>query len=179
MCDPVTYAVMSVASAAVTYEQQRKHSKAMKQRNNAIHAAAVRAYDRDMQYLAERREQELDIYAQKEFDLKQDAKKKKATQIVSSGESGVAGFSVQDVINEIDFQEGSVMTRNLITEKNKMASLAADETKLYANMESRINNLTPVANPSFLGTALEVGMDLGSTIDFGKTPGSPSSWQFR
>ena len=164
MCDPVTAAVMMVGSAAVQYQQQNEMAKAQEKRNNAIAANAQIAYETDLDIIARRREEELDKYGQTQFDVKEDAKKKRATAIASN--TSISGFSVQDVIDEVSFQEGVVTVRNQKTEKNIMAKLLDDEKLSESKMIARINNITPVVRPSFLGTALEVGSGLTTSFEF-------------
>lgn len=168
MCEPTTIAIMTVGSALVSYEGQRQMAKQQKNMNARNYAAAVATHDRDQARLDRRQEEELVAYSQANFDVALDAKKARATEVVSQGESGISvgSISALDLVNDIDMQASSVLVRNEITQKNKLAALNDDRDKVYANMESRINNLPIVQNPSFLGTALEVGANLGTNFKY-------------
>ena len=168
MCEPTTIAIMTIGSALASYEGQRKLAKQQDNMNARNYNAAVKTHDADQARLDRRQEEELVAYSQAQFDVALDAKKAKATEIVSQGESGVSvgSISALDLVNDIEMQASGVIVRNEITQKNKLAALNDDRDKVYANMESRINNLPIVQQPNFLGTALEVGADLGTTFEF-------------
>tara|TARA_R110002153_G_scaffold168286_2_gene321026 strand:+ start:3325 stop:3867 length:543 start_codon:yes stop_codon:yes gene_type:complete len=178
MCDPTTMVIMTIASSAMTYMQAQQAADAQTSQNAAIAKNAEEAYDQDMDILQRRGEEEKRASVQADQDVIRDARKKEATQIVGAGESGVSGLSVDSVLSEIAFQEGTVTSRNLGQTKNVLHRLHDDKTKAYSTMVARHNALSPVAQPSFLGTALEVGTSLNSTIDFGGSFDN-SNWKFR
>ena len=175
MCDVTTMIIMTIASSAMTYMQAQQAADAQTSQNAAIAKNAQEAYNQDMDILQRRGEEEKIASVQADQDVIRDARKKEATQIVGAGESGVSGLSVDSVLSEIAFQEGTVTSRNLGQTKNVLHKLHDDKTKAYTTMVSRYNSLKPVAQPSFLGTALEVGAGLNSTMDFNGSF-NPNSW---
>lgn len=166
MCDPTTMVVMQIASGVMTYMAADQQAKQQSKRNAAIAAEADRAYKEEVKMIDRRMEEEKVASIQAEQDIMADARKKKATAIASAGESGVAGISIDSILQEVDYQEGTVVSRNLTTTKNTLAKLTDDKTQAYSRMASRYNSLSPVTQPSFLGTALEVGTGLSRDIKF-------------
>ena len=166
MCDPTTMVIMQVASGFVTYQQMQQQANAEERRNARIAANAEKAYDEQILRIARREEEEKIASVQAEQDIFQDARKKKATAIAASSESGVSGISTDAILEEVAYQEGTVVARNVTSTKNTMAALADDRTKAYTNMEARFAGLSPVAQPSFLGTALEVGTGLATNLKY-------------
>jgi len=179
MCEPTTmYVAMQVVSGYMTYETMRQQAKNEDRRNQAIAANAQKAYDDQILRIARREEEEKVAATQAEQDVFQDARKKKATAIASTSESGIGGISADALFEEIAYQEGTVLSRNLTSTKNTMAALSDDRTKAYTNMEARFAGLSNVVQPGFLGTALEVGSTLNRNVDFGGTTDT-SKWKFR
>ena len=178
MCEPTTMVMMQVASGMMTYMAAQDAADAQTKQNQAYANDAQASHEREMKMLDRRMEEEKTASVQAEQDVIADAREKKATAIASAGESGVSGISVEALLNEVDYQEGTILTRNLGSTKNKLASLTDDKEKSYATMVSRFNSLKPVTQPSFLGTALEVGAGLSQTVDFKGTTDN-SKWELR
>lgn len=166
MCDPTTMVVMQIASGVMTYMAADQQAKEQTRRNNAIAKEADRAYKEEVKMIDRRMEEEKTAAVQAEQDVMADARKKKATAIASAGESGVAGISIDSILHEVDYQEGTVLSRNLTSTKNTMTRLNDDKTQAYSKMASRYNSLSSVVQPSFLGTALEVGTGLATDLKF-------------
>ena len=179
MCpiNPATIQIaLSVGTAVMGYMGAKQQADAQTEQNYRMANDAQASYDRQMEMIADREDEERVATSQAEQDIFYDARNKKATEIASSGESGVTGLSIDSILGEIDFQEGSTKTRNLTATKNTFAALKDDKTKAYTNMVSRFNALPVVNTPSFLGTALEVGSSLNRQIDFS---GDAENWKIR
>tara|TARA_R110001592_G_scaffold346780_3_gene639586 strand:+ start:4652 stop:5185 length:534 start_codon:yes stop_codon:yes gene_type:complete len=166
MCDPTVMIAMQIAGAAMSYMAADQQAKEQTRRNNAIATEADRSYKEQVKMIDRRMDEEKLASVQAEQDVMVDARNKKATAIASAGESGVAGISIDSILHEVDYQEGTVLNRNLTSTKNTIAKLNDDKTQAYSQMAGRYNSLSSVQQPSFLGTALEVGSSLSTELKF-------------
>lgn len=94
--------------------------------------------------------------------------RKTATARTASGESGVAGVSTAALLRDLGFQEGTVTNRNNTQLRNTVFALEDDKTRAYSNMVNRFNNMSYIAQPSFLGTAMEVGQNYATEANIAK-----------
>jgi len=88
----------------------------------------------------------------------------RATARTASGEAGVAGLSVEALLNDFTTQEGRY--RYGVRRNNELVTdqLTAEMEGARAQAQGRINsilslNLEPVSRPKYLGAALRIGGD--------------------
>ena len=177
MCDPVTATVMSVASAGVQYKGQQAAAKAQR-----IQQARASEMERK-RYLAEvgsmrlQQRQEEVVKAQKIQDIRKRAMEARATAKVSAGESGVAGLSIDALINDFTRQEAqstfSLDQQSTLTNQARDRHLEAAGLGFTNNM-LRINK--PIQEADLFGSLIQgasTGMNLAST---GKDMGFTMPW---
>lgn len=155
MCDPVQIA-LAAAQTFMSQQEQKAQARAIQAQQLRAHQAAEAAYTEDVKIIERRKKEEIRAAAQAQEDVYRDALQKTATARVAAGEAGVAGLSVDSLLRDISFQEGTVQTRNVGALRNTVGALEDDKTRAYANMSNRMNSLSPVAQPNFLGTSLQV-----------------------
>ena len=167
MCDPVQIAMFAV-STYMDDQEQKQLARQQEAANARARTAADAAFASDKEIIDRRREEEKDAAAQASVDVYRDAMEKKATANASAGESAVSGITVEAVLNQIAFQEGTVQTRNDGTYNNTINALEDDRTKSYNNLVSRYNNQGYVTQPNFLGTALKASQPYQTEANFAK-----------
>ncbi len=89
-------------------------------------------------------------YVQEQVDSKIAAMELKSSANVASGESGVTGQSVEDVVNDVERQRGQIDLRNKITYKNNIESIRNTHTQNIHKMISAINGIPAVPTPDYL-----------------------------
>jgi len=92
MCDPVTMAVVSVASTAASYAGQRQQAKQQRRyQNQAMEAERQRAIQ-EQQSIRMRQAQEQEATNRELGDVAMKAREARARANTSAGEAGVAGM---------------------------------------------------------------------------------------
>jgi len=155
MCDPVQIA-LAAAQTFMSQQEQKAQANALAAQQARQAEAAEAAYNQDVKIIERRKQEEIRAAAQAQEDVYRDALQKTATARVAAGEAGVAGLSVDSLLRDISFQEGTVQTRNVGTLRNTVGALEDDKTRAYSNMVSRFNSMSPIAQPNFIGTSLQV-----------------------
>ena len=107
--------------------------------------------------LSIREEQERSAASDRIMTSNIEAAKAKAKMIVSAGESGVAGGSIAQLLNDVERtrlnNEGTI-NRNM---KAIAQQGAVDREGLLTQAEGRINSVSQGSKPSLLATGLQIG----------------------
>ena len=158
MCDPMTI-MTAMTSIAAAGEQQQQAQR------NEENANASYLNDARQLNLRQRQEQEAESQRGMEADIQTMRDVSKAR--TASGESGVAGLSVDALMADI-------LRQNLFDDTKADSNLSATEAQIAAqkegaksNRQSRINS---VPYPSFAATALQIGGGMAEGGYFDKTP---------
>jgi len=156
MCDPVTIGIgMAVASAGtqIIGQQQQAKTQAKVQKNAS--AAERERYLREVSSMRTQQGQEQVAAAQRIQASTKKAREARSTARVSAGEAGVAGLSVDALINDLTREEADYRFAN--TQQTQMNNVNRDlqlgDAGLgFTNNLLRINK--PIEQPDYLGTAL-------------------------
>lgn len=156
MCDPVTIGVtLGIAQAGTSIIGQRQQARAQEkvQRNATI--AEQQRYLSEMSASRLRERQEKVAAAQRIQQSTTAARKARATARVSAGESGVAGLSVDALINDMTRKEAeysfSVQQQMQFASINRTLAFEDGFNRSRMNL-LRINK--PIAQPNYLGALL-------------------------
>lgn len=164
MCNPalIVGVALSAATSVVEYQGQVQAANAQNEayRDNAKNAnqAAVNQYA-DTQV---RIQQEQEAAAEKKVETAREARAARATALVTAGEAGVSGLSVQGLLQEFSGREGSFnasVDRNLHLSEMQLKNQLKG---IHAQTKDRINSVQRATPPSFLSAGLRIagaGMD--------------------
>jgi precorrin-3B methylase len=168
--------VLAVASAGAQIHGQRQQAKAQEKVQKNASIAERQRYLSQVSSMRMQQAQEQVGMAQRIQASTKKAREARATARVSAGEAGVAGLSVDALINSLTQQEAqysfSETQNQQMTNVNRELQLR-DAGIGFTNNMLRINK--PIAQPDYLGAVLsgaQTGMSMASAgKDFGmKTP---------
>ena len=157
MCDPATMAVISVASTAVSFAGQRQQARQQARYQAQAQAAERQRFLQEQTSLRMRQAQEQEAVGR---ELEQVSKKSQAALArarVSAGEAGVAGASVQALMDDYMRQEAGY--RSALLRQQELGGVATGmglEQAGFATMQRQIGINQPINKPSFLEGALGV-----------------------
>ena len=156
MCDPVTAAVvMGVSQAGLTIHGQRQAAKTQEKVQANASKAERQRYLHEVSSMRIQQGQEQVAAAQRLQESTKKAREARATARVSAGEAGVAGLSVDALINDLTRKEAEY---NFNTQKQLQMSdvnrtMQLEQAGLgFTNNMLRINK--PIEQPNYLGAAL-------------------------
>lgn len=169
MCDPVTIAAtMAVAQAGTTVIGQQQQAKTQAEAQRRASAAERQRYLHEVSSMRMQQQQEQVQAAQKLSESARKAMEARATARVSAGESGVAGLSVDALINDLTRKEAeysfNVQEQGRMSDVNRQLQLR-DAGLGFTNNMLRINK--PIEQPDYLGAALggaQTGLSTYSAI---------------
>lgn len=159
MCEPATIAMMALSAAGGVMQQQAAVSAAKAQ--NAQYEAnaknAQKAMLQDAEQLNQRQAQEAEAAAQEKFRLEQEALKATGKAATSAGEAGVAGASVQRLMDS--FERDKLTNQGTINRNLEMTTrqIATQRDSLMTTYESRKNSVQKGSAPSAGLAALQIG----------------------
>lgn len=159
MCDLATAAaVIGVASGGAQYLGQRQQAKQQaRYQAQAAKAERERAIQ-EQRSIRMRQAQEQEATNRELADVALKSREALATATVSAGESGVAGLSVDALLDDYTRQEASY--RMGIGRQQEMKDLQTGLALTDAGFRSRSNLINinrPINRPSFLTAALDAG----------------------
>ena len=161
MCDPVSIGFM-VASTAVSVHAQQQQAKAQdsfnRHRQQLGTSRALANFANQTRQARQRQVQEREAAASEINEVYREARKRVATAQVAGAEAGVAGGSLQALINDFHRQQlefGTNVNRNLeFRENNIEDQLESVRLGTQANIENL--QFMPAQRPSYLGAALRI-----------------------
>ena len=163
MCEPITIAsiAMSAASASMQIQGQRQQAKIQRRVQENASKVERQRYLNEVSSLRTQQAQEQVAAAQKLQANKTRAREARATARVSAGEAGVAGLSVDALMNDLTRKEAmynnSVNTQVQMLDVRRELSLR-DAGLGFTNNMLRINR--PIAEVDYAG-ALVSGTQTG------------------
>jgi hypothetical protein len=176
MCDPVTLAAASLAvgtaSAAASYVGQSQAADAQDKMNKEAAANAVTAANQNYQYTQQRMAQETAAASTEKLNSNLASAEARATAATSAGESGVQGYSINQLIGSYYSKQGRY-TDALDTNYQMSRQGLTDSMDQTSNRtKSAINSLPNPQRPSFLDAAIRVaGSGLNAATDYYKMTG--------
>tara|TARA_R110002153_G_C13328494_1_gene497667 strand:- start:5836 stop:6384 length:549 start_codon:yes stop_codon:yes gene_type:complete len=149
--DPMT--AITVAQGIQGFLNERKEAQAQQAFYNANRQRAVQARDLKIQSLNERLIQEGEAIAAKKMQLSIEALKRQEAVVVTAGEAGVTGSSVDALYNDFVAQRlrgDDTLTQNANAIERQ---IALERRGANAEAENRINSVRQGQQPSFLAHA--------------------------
>jgi hypothetical protein len=150
MCEPVTIGLLSAglgaAQAVGSYADQRQEANNQNQMYAKNVANAQAAFSSEQNTLQQKEVQTQEAYAQKSFEMAQEAQRVHAT--AENNSAGQAGLSVESLLMDIDRQEAdrqAANSQNLVWEA--MDSIA-ERNASGATYVNRVNNVPKGQAPS-------------------------------
>jgi len=168
MCPPIIAAGLGIASmgAQVMGQRQMAKTQAKVQKNASI--AERQRYLQEVSSMRVQQGQEQVAAAQRVNESARKAREARATARVSAGEAGVAGLSVDALINDLTKQEAefNFATQQQLQMNDVGRSMQLENAGLsFTNNMLRINK--PIEQPNYLGAALsgaQTGLSTYSTL---------------
>ena len=157
MCDPVTIGVtMGLAQAGLSIHGQQQQAKTQERVQKNATLAEQQRHLQEMSASRLRERQEKVAAAQGIQQSTKKAREARSTARVSAGESGVAGLSVDALINDLTRQEAEYSFS--VQQQQQFNQVNRDLAFQDGAMQSRMNLLSinkPIAQPNYLGSLLE------------------------
>lgn len=167
MCDPVSVAIgaglaVEIGSKVVQHNAARDQAKNIR---GATAEAADRNEHQQISRLTTRETQEQDAAGQSILAADRQARMADAEARVQAGEAGVAGASVDALLEDIQNRTSAfkVATNQNLT--NNIDQLEAEKTGVRINTKNQ-KTMAAVNNPNPSGLALGLGI-AGSVLDYG------------
>ena len=182
MCDPISIAAItaSVGSSIAGYAGQRQQAKAQAAYQAQSAAAERQRALQEQSSIRMRQAQEQEATARELEQVSRKSQEALARARVSAGEAGVAGASVQALMDDYTRQEAGYRAATL--RQQEMSALGTQlglEQAGLASQQRLISINQPISKPSFLTAGLEAvsgglsgyrtGLDIGSRMKTPKT----------
>lgn len=156
MCDPVSLAVLTVASTAASVSAQQQAADAQAETNQRQYDNTMRAYRENVNQTNLMQQQEREASLQKVEDNNMKARAAASTATVASGESGVSGLSVDALMSDISFDQNRFNSSVQTNFDRAQGAISNQRENVYANAASSINGLQTPAAPDYLGAGLKI-----------------------
>lgn len=160
MCNALA---LSIASTVAGVYGQQQQAKAQNAYNEQQAKNTMEAYRANIAQTNLMQSQEHAAATQKINENNRAAEAAKATALVSAGESGISGLSVDTLL--ADLAGGQARYNESVNQNYQNASMAIDNqrTNAQVNAASQINSLKTPQSPDYLGAALRIGQ---ATYDY-------------
>ena len=157
MCNATAMFALQVASTLAGVEGQRQQAKAQSAYNDQQAKNAMEAYRANLAQTNLMQSQEHAAATQKVNENNRAAEAAKAKALVSAGESGISGLSVDALLADLSGDQARY--NESVNQNYENASMALDNqrTNAQVNAASQINKLETPKSPDYLGAALKIG----------------------
>ena len=157
MCNATAMLVLNVASTVAGVYGQQQQAKAQKAYNDQQAKNTMEAYKANLEQTNLMQSQEHAAATQKVNENNRAAEAAKATALVSAGESGISGLSVDALLANLSGEQARY--NESVNQNYENASMAIDNqrTNAQVNAASQINSLKTPQSPDYLGAALRIG----------------------
>jgi hypothetical protein len=162
---------LAVASGVANAVGQAEAASAQEEANKASQGLIVRNQALQIQSLQNQEDEDVKKATEAQFDQQREENAAIAKARVSAGESGVAGLSVDALLNDLNFQgnENSFDIAENLDFKKRQRQLEVDGIGITS--ESQINQLPAVQSPDYLGIALNTGAQAFGAYQSGNISG--------
>ena len=163
MCNATAMMVLNVAATVAGVYGQQQQAKAQKDYNDQQAKNTMEAYKANLEQTNLMQSQEHAAATQKVNENNRAAEAAKATALVSAGESGISGLSVDALLANLSGEQARY--NESVNQNYQNASMAIDNqrTNAQVNAASQINSLKTPQAPDYLGAALRIG---GAIYDY-------------
>lgn len=158
MCEPTTaLLVLTAASTAAGVYGQQQQVKAQNASNDQQAKNTMEAYRANLAQTNLMQSQEQAAASQKINENNRAAEAAKAKALVSAGESGISGLSVDALLADLSGEQARY--NESVNQNYENASMAIDNQRknVQINAASQINQLKTPQAPDYLGAALRIG----------------------
>lgn len=157
MCNPLA---LSIASTVAGVYGQQQQVKAQNAYNEQQAKNAMEAYRANLAQTNLMQSQEHAAASQKVNENNRAAEAAKAKALVSAGESGLSGLSVDALLADLSGEQARY--NDSVNQNYENASMAIDNQRknAHTNAASQINQLKTPQSPDYLGAALRIGQDV-------------------
>ncbi|WP_299316649.1 hypothetical protein [uncultured Halomonas sp.] len=158
MCEPTTaLLVLTAASTAAGLYGQQQQAKAQNAYNDQQAKNTMEAYRANLAQTNLMQSQEQAAASQKINENNRAAEAAKAKALVSAGESGISGLSVDALLADLSGEQSRY--NESVNQNYENASMAIDNQRknVQINAASQINQLKTPQSPDYLGAALRIG----------------------
>ena len=168
MCPPIIAVGLGIAQMGAQISGQRQMAKTQAKVQANASAAERQRYLQEVSSMRVQQGQEQVAAAQRINESAKKAREARATARVSAGEAGVAGLSVDALINDLTREEAeySFATQQQLQMNDVGRSMQLQNAGLgFTNNMLRINK--PIEKPDYLGAAIsgaQTGMSTYSTL---------------
>jgi len=168
MCPPIIAAGLGIASMGAQIHGQKQQAKTQAKVQANASAAERQRYLQEVSSMRVQQGQEEVAAAQRVNASARKAREARATARVSAGEAGVAGLSVDALINDLTREEAeyNFATQQQLQMNDVGRSMQLENAGLgFTNNMLRINK--PIEKPDYLGAAIsgaQTGMSTYSTL---------------
>jgi hypothetical protein len=150
MCEPVTIAAVAISVVSTAY---------------GVYATEKNADRQEKALRAAQAQEEEEIYDQKSVEAQERSKRARAERArlrAASAESGAVGLSIDEVLNDVDFQAGI-----------DIANMTTNQTNTVNSSRQRLNtNLNRIEQPDYIAAGLQIGQTItGGYQQAGKAGG--------
>lgn len=154
MCNPLA---LSVASTVVGVYGQQQQVKAQNAYNDQQAKNAMEAYRANIAQTNLMQSQEHAAATQKVNENNRAAEAAQAKALVSAGESGISGLSVDALLANLSGEQARY--NDSVNQNYESASMAIGNQRKNAqiNASSQINQLKTPQSPDYLGASLRIG----------------------
>lgn len=168
MCDPVSLTIATVASAGMSYIGQQQAAKAQEKANRQSAALMMQNQALQIRALQNAEDEDRERTNEDIMDNQKAADAARATAAVAAGESGVSGLSVDALLGDLIRQESENRGDILTSQDFRQRQRQLDREGIGITTQSQVNQLPRPEYPSFLGTALQAGIDGVNTYQSAK-----------
>lgn len=158
MCEPSTALLaLTVASTAAGVYNQQQQAKAQNAYNDQQAKNTMEAYRANLAQTNMMQAQEQAAATQKINENNRAAEAAKAKALVSAGESGISGLSVDALLADLSGEQSRY--NESVNQNYENASMVIDNQRknVQINAASQINQLKTPQAPDYLGAALRIG----------------------
>ena len=154
MCNTLA---LSIASTVAGVYGQQQQAKAQNAYNEQQAKNAMEAYKANLAQTNLMQSQEHAAATQKINENNRAAEAAKAKALVSAGESGISGLSVDALLANLSGEQARY--NESVNQNYENASMAIDNqrTNAHVTATSQINSLKTPQSPDYLGAALRIG----------------------
>ena len=174
MCPPAAIAAVALgaAQAGMSIHGQRQQAKTQEKMQKNASLAERQRHLQEMSASRLRERQEMTSAAQAIQESTKKAREARATGRVSAGEAGVAGLSVDALLNDMTRKEAEYSFS--VQQQQQFQAINRDLAFQDGAMQSRMNLLSinkPIAQPNYLGAVLDGAQTGMSAYSFGSDSG--------
>ena len=161
MCEPTTIAIaglaLSAASTGAGLYAQNQQMKAQSRANQQQYENSMTAYRANLANVEVTRNQMAADASQKVNENNAASSAAQATAMVSAGEAGVAGLSVDALLRDLAGEAGYDNTNVEENYLRQNTALNSKRENLFNDTTSTINMLPAPQAPDYLGAAFRIG----------------------